>query len=130
MPIDRTALAHFTGTERYHRISQLFPRLVMTDGAKYVAENGGISGAYWLMDAIGSYQPDLIKRPRLRDAQFWKLEVWPDNSARLTCVPDSDEEPVVEQHIDFTDFDMPECKLYCMPAGDGMNYVIMLPSEY
>lgn len=130
MPIDQTQLAHFTGTGTWHRFSPLFPKLLLTDGAKYVAENGGAAGAYWLMDAIGSYQPELSKKPRLRDAQFWTLRVNPDKSATLTCVEDSDMPPEVEQHIDYTDFDMPECRLYCMPAGDGMHQTILLPSEY
>ena len=71
-------LDHFTGTEAYHRWSLLFPRMVLTDGAKFVAENGGTNGAYRLADAIASHQPRVMKDPELRDIQFWNLTVKPD----------------------------------------------------
>lgn len=114
----------------WHRWSPLFPKMLLTDGAQYVAENGGEHGAYWLMDAIASHQPKLQKNPRLRDAQFWKLAVREDKSATLECVEDSNCPPVVQQEIDYTDFDLNELKLYCMPAGDGIHYTILLPGEY
>ena len=44
-------LDQFTGTEGYIRWSPLFRRMVLTDGAKFVADNGGAHGAYWLVDA-------------------------------------------------------------------------------
>lgn len=130
MSLDAHTLAGFTGTETWHRWSQLFPRMLLTDGARYVAEHGGEHGAYWLMDAIASRQSELQKHPRLRDAQFWVLTVHADKSATLVCVEDSDCPPVVHQNIDYTDFDLDELRLYCMPAGDGIHYTILLPSEY
>ena len=59
MPLQdkQSNLAQFTGTEAYHRWSPLFPRMVLTDGAMFVAKHGGTSGAFWLMDAIVSHQP-------------------------------------------------------------------------
>jgi hypothetical protein len=57
MSINVSDLAGFTGTTKWHRWSPLFPKMVMTDGALYVAENAGKHGAFWLMDAIASYQP-------------------------------------------------------------------------
>jgi len=130
MGLKTQELSQFTGTESWHRWSALFPKMLLTDGAQYVAEKGGDSGAYWLMDAIASYQPELMKNPRLRDAQFWKLSVQPDKSAVLECVEDVGCEPAVTQQIDHTDFDLNELKLYCMPVGDGIHYTILLPSEY
>lgn len=130
MSLDKGALSGFTGTETWHRWSVLFPRMLMTDGAKYVADHGGDAGAYWLMDAIASHQTALQKNPRFKDAQFWKLDVNKDKSARLTCVEDSGMPPAIEQEITYTDFDMDTLSLYCMPVGDGMNYTILLPSEY
>ena len=50
-------LGHFTGTMEWHKWSILYPRFVLTDGAKYLADK---AGAYWLMDIIGSYQPRLL----------------------------------------------------------------------
>lgn len=130
MPIDQTELSQFTGTSGWHRWSPLFSRMLMTDGAKYIAEHGGTAGAYWLMDAIAAHQPEVQKNPRLREAQFWKLIVRPDKTAVLECLEDSDMKPAVEQEIEYTDFDMPEIRLYCMPVGDGKHYTILLPSEY
>ena len=49
----QSQLAQFSGTDGYIRWSPLFPRMTLTDGAKFVADNGGTSGAYWLMDAKG-----------------------------------------------------------------------------
>jgi hypothetical protein len=82
----------FTGTEGYIRWSPLFPRMVLTDGTKFVAENGGGAGAYWLMDAIASHQPKALKDERLREMQFWNLTVTEKdggNTAILTCRADS-----------------------------------------
>lgn len=124
-------MAQFTGTEHWHRWSLLFPNINLTDGAKYVAENGGEHGAYWLMDAIASYQPVLLKNQKLRDFQLWTLNV--DTTAQtavLNCQEDSDKIPVIVQQIDHTDFDMAELRLYCMPSGNGVSRTILLPSEY
>ena len=130
MGLKTQELSQFTGTESWHKWSPLFPQMLLTDGARYVAERGGENGAYWLMDAIASHQPELQKNPRLKDAQFWKLLVHSDKSAELTCVEDEGIPPVVTQEIDYTDFDLEALSLYCMPVGDGIHYTILLPSEY
>ncbi len=71
-------LGYFTGTEKWTRHRTLCPHIVLlTDGALYVAEHGGENGntAYWLMDAIASYQGEAaLKRI---DFQVWKLVVHP-----------------------------------------------------
>ena len=130
MALKTHELLQFTGTETWHKWSPLFPKMLLTDGAMFVAEKGGEHGAFWLMDAIASHQSEVQKNPRLRDAQFWTLKVNPDKSATLTCVEDSGIPPAVEQKIDYTDFDLDELKLYCMPVGDGIHYTILLPNEY
>jgi hypothetical protein len=124
-----TQLDQFTGTEAYHRWSLLFPRMVLTDGAKFVADNGGTHGAYWLVDAIASHQRTAMKDPELRDIQFWKLTVKPDHSAVLTCRADFGREPVITQRIEYTDFDLPEIDLWVAPV-DESTYTILLKSEY
>ena len=129
MPLQNENLGHFTGTEGYTRWSPLFPRMVLTDGAKFVAENGGGHGAYWLMDAIASHQPTCMKHEMLREMQFWTLKVNPDKSCVLECRKDSGHKPTVRQEIEYTDFDLAEIKLYVAPL-DEKHYVIMLPSEY
>lgn len=127
-------LRMFTGTEEYHRWSPFFQRVVLTDGAKYVAENGGEHGACWLMDAIASHQPTALKNPRLQDFQLWKLEVNPDKTAVLTCWEDSGpgQKPKITQKIEYTDFDRDSFECYCLPTeiGGAPYQVILLKSEY
>jgi hypothetical protein len=122
-------LRQFTGTEGYHRWSPLFRRMVLTDGVKFVADNGGTHGAYWLADAIASHQPTAMKNVELRDMQFWNLTVKPDHSAVLTCRADSGRKPAITQRIEYTDFDLPEIDLWVGPV-DETTYTILLPSEY
>jgi hypothetical protein len=143
------ALSSFTGTTNYVKYSPLFP-LLLTDGTHHLAEN---ADCYWLFDAIGSYQPDAKKDPKLRDMQFWTLapltaENAPEGLAEqiaaqrdetprkavLTCERDTDD-VAFRQVIEFTDFpfhafDKREAKIWVAPLGDGRNLVAFLPSEY
>lgn len=64
------SLGHHTGTEGYHRFSPLFRNLLLTDGAKALAEH---AEAFWLMDLIGSHQPTCKKDASLQQMQFWHL---------------------------------------------------------
>lgn len=130
--INTSDLAQFTGTLGYTRWSPLFSNMVLTDGALYVAENGGNGGAYWLMDAIASYQPELRKsehwEPWASSLQSWTLKKTDKSSALLTC-DDSVGAQVITQEIEYTDFDLEEITLWVMPVDDK-TWVIMLPSEY
>lgn len=130
-------LQQFTGTENYYR--HMFGRLVFTDGVKYLAEQ---AGAFWLIDAIASYQAGPSKR-RLdmvcEGRQFWLLKCRTDanghRSATLYGCRDvktdgTPEDVVVKQEIEFTDFPMDDFKLYCFEGGPGGAYVVLLPSEY
>jgi hypothetical protein len=135
MPLNESHLAGFIGTEGYTRWSPLFPRMVLTDGALHVAKNGGTSGAFWLMDAIASYQPQLRKHKWAQEIQFWELVVTKKDdehrSAVLTCTQDSGIKPTVRQEIEYTDFDLPSIKFYVQPLHDGKGtMVILLSSEY
>jgi hypothetical protein len=112
-------LSQFTGTTQwYGHASGIF----FTDGVYYVAEQGG---AYWLIDAIGSWQSDprVTEDPMLQQIQFWKLKVNPDRSAVLTCERDSDDVAVI-QNIPFTDFPLDSITLYFQSG------VLYLPSEH
>lgn len=127
--LDAGSLAQYTGTEQYHRWSILFRNMVLTDGAMYVAKNGGSHGAFWLMDAIASHQPAARKHQALCEIQFWKLRVNADRSCTLECRADSDKPVLIKQDIEYTDFDRDEIELWVQPGGEGY-WVIMLPSEY
>ena len=118
-------LDQFSSTENYY--TNPFYPFLYTDGVKYVAENGK---AYWLLDAIASWQSETKIKDNfdLSQIQFWKLKVSPDNSAILICEWDTNE-PVITQKIPFTDFPLPEITLYLCDMGTGQG-VLILPSEY
>lgn len=129
--LDRKVLDGFCGTEAYHRWSPLFRNVVLTDGAKYVAEHGGGQGAFWLMDAIASQIWVAREADEMcADFQVWTLEVKPDKSATLTCVADTGREPAATQRIEYTDFDPEGITLWVEPGGPGGEMVILLPSEH
>jgi hypothetical protein len=117
--ITEDALNQFTGSVNYVR--HWSKRLVMTEGAVFLTEHG----AAWLLDAIASYQPQL----RHIGFQLWKLEVADDHSAVLTCREDQGTPVMVAQRMEFTDFPLPEVRLYVIDSGD-VGFVAMLPTEY
>jgi hypothetical protein len=112
------ALRQFSGSENWYRHS-LNRKVLYTDGAQYLAENGG---AYWLLDSIAIAQAH-TEVVAAEEFQVWTLKVNPDSTALLTC-DDGNGHVVHDQSIPFTDFPLPEVKLYFC------NDVIMLPSEY
>ena len=72
-------LASFTGTTQYY---PHFLGLLYTDGIHHLAEH---AGAYWLIDAIASWQPEV--RSIEKDFQLWELVViFTVRSADLTAV--------------------------------------------
>lgn len=112
----KAEMAQCTGTMQHHKLT-LMP-LKATDGVAVVAQK---AGAFWLVDAIASYQQEpKIKELRI---QFWFLEV-KDQKADLYCIEDKGKPKLVEQHIPYTDFPEGKWEYY---VADG---VIMLPSEY
>jgi len=119
MTLTTADLSHFTGTNQYYRHWAM--RLVYTDGVKYVADDGD---AYWLLDAISSYQTrTFLKDPMLQEFQVWKLTVTADQKGILVCERDTND-VVVTQEIAYTDFPLSEIKLYLVES------VLMLLSEY
>lgn len=107
---------HATGTEAYHRFSMFPGYPVITDGVKAVAE---AADCYWLLDIIGSYQGYSNLDP---DFQVWTLTVNEDESAMVKGYNDTTF--VVKQDIEYTDFPLPEFKLFLIRG------VILLPNEY
>lgn len=114
-------LSQFTGTCHYYRHS---PRLLLTDGVAWLCNE---AGCFWLVDIIASYQPQCRRDEMLAGIQFWTLKVNPDKSAVVTCDRDTND-TAIKQVIEYTDFPLPEIKLYCAANGDEM--VVLLPSEY
>jgi len=111
-------LAHFTGTEAYHRTH---PGLLATDGAKYLADE---AGAYWLLDIIWS-----VLRKITDD--FAVLELTVQDNRRAVVVIHDGREPETTYHrqeIAWTDFPLASVKLYIQE--NGADRVVMLRSEY
>lgn len=133
-------LACFSGTEQWYRHGGFWRHeILLTDGVMHLAENGGRNGgtAFWLMDAIASYQGEkvLARHP----FQVWKLTVTESEDgsrcARLVCTNGNNEKPIVEQHIEYTDFLLDEIQLYASvepvdEMGKKKQVILLLPSEY
>ena len=115
--LDDAALAQFTGSENWYRHS-LNRNILYTDGAKYVADNGG---ACWLLDIIATMQ--LERKIAAIPFQVWKLALTTGPAATLICENGNDNE-VYRQHIAFTDYPPPGIELWFQ------NNTIFLPSEY
>lgn len=64
-------LDQFRGTTSYHWLSPIFPNFVLSDGARFLAEN---ADCFWLFDVIATHQPEFARDPMLRHIQFWSLE--------------------------------------------------------
>ncbi|MDB9315613.1 hypothetical protein PN462_21045 [Spirulina sp. CS-785/01] len=123
-------LKQFTGTTQYYRHWLNF---CYTDGVQFLAKEGQ---AYWLLDAIGSYQPQLRNLPKYQAFQLWFLVVGHEHpviqpqanyQAVLTCWEDTPMvgvEPAIRQDIHYTDFPLAQVHLYWQQG------VLMLPSEY
>ena len=117
-------LMQFTGSCTFFR--HWTRRLLYTEGVQFLAEQ---AGAYWLIDAIASYQGEgVFTRDPLLRFQVWTLTVAEDHTARLECVADEGEPPAVTQIIGYTDFPLSEIRLYVCLGEHGP--VAMLPNEY
>jgi hypothetical protein len=106
------------GTVDYHRHG-LNRNVVFTDGAKYVADQGG---AYWLLDSIALAQL-CDRRVAAEEFQVWRLAVRHDRSAVLTC-EDGNYRVVFQYRISYSDFPAPGVSLWFS------NGVIYLPVEH
>lgn len=112
-------LAHFTGSEAYHRWSQLFPRIVMTDGAKYLAEE---AECFWLMDVIASHMISHQNQP------FAVAKLQQVDGKWLFTLDDGNGNIFARQEIEFSTFPLDSVRLFVETAG-GVT-VILLPSEH
>lgn len=117
--LTEASLVQFIGSETFYQHSF---GIRYTEGVKYMADHGG---AYWLIDAIASWQsdPQVCNDQMLQEIQFWKLTVNEDRSATLTCERDEGD-IAITQEIPFTDFPLREIRLYCQQG------IVLLPSEY
>jgi hypothetical protein len=111
-------LWQFTGTENLYRHA-LNRNVLFTDGAKYVADEGG---AYWLLDEIALAQR-YQKAVAAEEFQAWTLTVDADRTAVLTC-EDGNGKTVFTKRLDYTDFPAERITLWVE------NSTIYLPNEH
>jgi len=115
--LDNLALAQFTGTGTYYRISR---RHLLTDGTKYLAEKGA---CFWMMDAIASHLCEIGTRD-----WFVLVRVQVTEGRALMIYEDGNSREHARQEIPYTDFPMTCITLYA--CWDQEHWVIMLPGEY
>lgn len=112
-------MGYFIGTESYHRLS---PWLVLTDGAKWLAES---AECFWLFDIVSSIVP--MMRKVKESFLHVKLTVQDDNSA-VVLVDDGNGGALYKQNIEYTDFPLKSFSFFVSDGGE--YYVAMLKSEY
>jgi len=125
--LTQSDLSQFIGdVERYRH--QLCRSLLYTPGVKCLMEKGA---AYWLLDAIASYQRDkrINSNEDLSSLQFWKLKVDIEaNTAVLTC-DDGNNNVFITQEIPYTDFPLAEVSIWVGDNGNSTR-TAYLPSEH
>jgi len=114
---DASQLSHFTGTERYYRITR---RHLLTDGTKFLAEE---AECFWMMDAIASHLSEI----GIED-WFVLVRVQVEQGRALMVYEDGNGTEHARQQIPYTDFPLQAVTLYA--CWDSEHWVIMLPSEY
>ena len=114
---DPAQLSHFTGTEKYHRISR---RHLLTDGTKYLADE---AQCFWMMDAIASHLSEIGT-----ENWFMQARMTVDGNRATMIYEDGSGSEHARQEIPYTDFPMQSISLYA--CWDGEHWVIKLPSEY
>jgi len=116
----QSELKYFKGTTTYTK--HLFPGLspiLLTDGCNYIREK---CHAYWLFDAILSYQENKLKGVKF---QVWDLQLQEkDLTWVLTCREDKGKPAIVKQVIPYSDFPLQKLTIWVI------DKVALLPTEY
>jgi hypothetical protein len=112
-------LQQYTGTTAYYR---LYPKVVLTDGAKFLAEE---ANCFWLMDVYASH---LLWAIDGEQESFTCLQMRTKKHHATIVIDDGNGVVLAKQTIDFTDFPLHHIKLYA--CWDNACWVIMLTSEY
>lgn len=124
-----SALAHFTGTNQYHRLST---RVVLTDGAKFLAEQ---AECFWLFDIVSSMALIMFQK----DEHFLVVKIkrvnpFPDSEDKryIVTFEDGNGHELFKQKIDYSDFPFVNYEFFAKTSGhqDPWFYTCMLKSEY
>ncbi len=120
-------LAQFTGTEKWYRHA-LNKNLIYTDGVKFLAENGGEQGAYWFIDKVAFEIAPLLKSKKEYFACISLCVGEINKNQAMVLVTDGNDKQLAVYHIDYTDMQPGDWKLYLI--DDEMHMTLLLPSEY
>lgn len=114
-------LKRFTGSEHCYRHK---PKLLLTDGAKFLADQ---TGCYWLYDIVSSVPPELL------DYWFAVVKLTVDLVAKtgVVVIEDGNDRQLYRQEIPLTDFSLAGVTLYLEEAdfSPRAEKVLLLPSE-
>jgi hypothetical protein len=114
-------LDNFCGSDVFYK--HWTNALSFTVGVKFLADNGGDQGAYWLIDAIASHQKRCMKDAMLCEFQLWTIEHQEiGKGCDLICWRDTNDE-AFRQSIEYTDLQHIDLKLYVE------NRTLMLANE-
>lgn len=111
-------LPSFTGTGQWYRVS---PRLVITDGIRFVLDN---TGGYWLSAVVNSIQTLLSRTGKDISFQNYTLKRVPDTKTFNLIVDDGNNNILYEKVLVSNSFPLDSFKFYYM------NNIMLLPSEY
>lgn len=117
MTLNLDDLRQFTGSETLY-FHPLLKKYRYTEGVRHVAVE---AGAYWLIEAILSWQSEA--GVRAEPFQYWTLKVDQKKGAELMAT-DGNDQKLASQSLEFTDFPLEEIGFYLC------DNVLMLPLEY
>lgn len=133
--LNSSTLSGFYGTETYTRKNMFGRTMMLTDGARYIADNGGKgenSGAWWLTDIFQTLPPEIWNR---QDFIVGKLIPNKTTSGAVFVAEDGNGNELYKQRIPYTDFDFANAgasfeKPFQMWCVRGEYMTLMLPTEY
>lgn len=116
----QTALDGFIGSQQLYFRQTPLGRIEYTEGIRFLQQQGGL----WLIDAIASYQSSDFKANN--PFQSWTLLVSLDTKMAILSATDGNDNVLVSQEIEFTDFPVSQIKIF---VEIDPSLLIYLPSE-
>jgi len=116
-------LGHYFGTVNYYDLGGIFRHIVVTDGVKYIMDNG----YSWLVTDVASV---IVTNKKIRQYLSWdyflsiKLKVNLEEKTAIMTIGDGNGNILYTQKYQYTDAEVEELTLF---YADG---VIMLASEW
>ena len=115
-----SGLKNFYGTQNYWKIS---PRLVLTDGAKYLCESAEM---FWFADIINSV---ISTMPKINKESFLMAKLIVKDSSAVFTIEDGNYKKLYTQNIPFTDCPLDKIEVFVEDSGEGFK-VALLPMEH